>query len=193
MDFLRNHVFETATNGRKTEEAMEKFLDELLPPVMRNKNLMQAELTKLMHYKIYKIDGMKNSYRGPRMYYDISLLEPNNRELIFADRVVDDVIFDKDTNKLVEFIKTMQKDNIYIGCNYGTYQTDQALALNQYCNPLCEDKKHYSINGGFLLGIQDVVEEFTSEQKKAMGWTKEFETQLLEKLAKDIDNYYGIS
>lgn len=193
MDFLREHILTTSIppkdlfEGRKTEVEMEQLLNELLPPVVRNKSLSKAELRKLSSYNIYKIDGMENSYRGPRCYFDLKLLEPNNRELIFADSVVDCVIMENDTDKLVEFIQAMQKDNIYIGCNFGTEQTDWALALNQYCNPLCKDKKEYNVLGGCLLGIEDVVKKLTTEQKKAMGWTKEFETKLLEKLAKDID------
>ena len=35
----------------------------------------------------------------------------------------------------IPFIQTMQKDNVYIGCEFGTYTTDTALFMNHFFNP----------------------------------------------------------
>ena len=46
-------------------------------------------------------------------------------------------------NNFVKFIQTMQKDYVYIGCEYGKYKTDNALMVNKFFNPAFEDGKNY--------------------------------------------------
>ena len=196
MDYLREHILSQALppkelyGGRMSEFELNSFLEKLFPPIVKNKNLPEADLGKLKSYNISKIEGMQNSYRGPREYSDIKILEQLKLKLVFADNVVDDVIWDMDTNKLVKFIKTMQSDNIYIGCMFGTDRTDEALLINQYFNPLSKDTNKYHINGIGTLGVfEDICNNLTLEQKKEMCWTQEFETKLRKKIKENIEYY----
>ncbi len=189
MDYLREHILSQALppkelySGRMSKFELNNFLEKLLPPIIKNKNLPKADLEKLKSYNISKIEGMQNSYRGPRVYSDIKILEPLKLKLVFADYVVDDVMQEMDTNKLVEFIKTMQSDSIYIGCLFGTDRTDEALLINQYFNPLSRDTNRYPINGIGTLGVfEDILNKLTPVQKKEMCWTQEFETKLRKKI-----------
>ena len=171
-------------DGRMTEYEMKRFLDELIPPVVRKKNqLSDAELDNLLNWHIQPIIGTENSFRGPAGYRDIKQLKPYNLEFVNAEYIYDLVFDMTDTDELVEFIKTMQKDNIYIGCPFGMKQTDYVLAVNQYFNPMSKDTYDYSVNSYSTWDtFEDLCDALTPEQKKEMGWTEEFETKLRQKI-----------
>ena len=90
---------------------------------------------------------------------------------------------------LVDFIKTMQGDNIYMGCNTALGTTDEAAMLNDIFNP--------KFRGGSWLSsvasercesiweyAQEMYELMTEDDKKSMGWTPEFEQKFCEKVAR---------
>ena len=90
-----------------------------------------------------------------------------------------------DIKKLVDFIKVVQKDNIYMGCQHGANDTDIAFILNDFFNPKLADKVKTTIpvnDADFPLKLNMLYEGFTKSQKKSLGWTKEFEQKLLKKL-----------
>ena len=196
LDYLREHILSNVLlpkelyGGRMSEFELNKYLEKHLPRVVRDKSLQKADLKKLETYNIHKIEGSKNTFRGPRGYSDIKLLQQFKLNLVFADDVVEDVVLNEDTNKLVDFIKNMQSDNVFIGCVLGTNQTDAALLINQYFNPLCKDTKSYPIQGIATLDIfRDICDNLTPEQKKAMAWTQEFEIKLRDKIACKRERY----
>lgn len=180
-------------NGRLEEFEMNQLLKKLLPPVVRDKELSAAELTDLSKYNIHKIPGTKNSYRGPKGYSNIDALKPLNLELVHSDYLLFDLMdYNKNLTKtLVEFIKKMQTDNVFVGCHFGTDTTDTALMLNQYLNPLSKDKSFYAIKLDQLDTILDFCDEATPAQKKEIDWTEEFETNLRKKVRKKRDSYFG--
>ena len=195
-DNLRGHLLyeilgmpnpDVIYDGRKTDYEMERFLDELLPPIVRKKNLSQEELDDLLNYNIRPIQGTKNSFRGPAGYRDIEQLKPNNLEFVNAEYVYNR-LFDEDTEELVEFIKTMQKDNVYVGCQFGQKQTNFVLLANQFFNPMSKDTKDYAFrNESTWFTFESLCDALTPEQKKEMGWTEEFETKFRQKIKAEYE------
>ena len=94
-------------------------------------------------------------------------------------------IDDSVKNKLVQFIKKMQEGNIYIGCQHGSNDTDIAFILNDFFNPMLEGKAQTKIipnESDFPIKLNSLYDLFTKEDKKLLGWTKEFEQRLVRKL-----------
>ena len=89
-------------------------------------------------------------------------------------------------DKFVKFIQTMQQDNVYVGCEFGTNRTDNMLMLNNFFNPYAKNTKTYinRLNSCYVPSLQTFVQNMTQEHKNAMGWTKEFEKEVLAKISK---------
>lgn len=137
----------------------------------------------LLNWNIKPIKGTKNSFRGPAEYCDIEQLKPNNLEFVNAEYVYNH-LWDGDTEELVEFIKTMQKGNVYVGCRFGQKQTNFVLLANQFFNPMSKDTgDYYGFNNYATWDVfEDLSDALTLEQKKEMGWTEEFEIKFRQKL-----------
>lgn len=91
----------------------------------------------------------------------------------------------KHKNKLVDFLSHMQKDNIYIGCQHGSNDTDIAFILNDFFNPLLEGKAKTKIlpnDSDFPIKLNTIYDLLTKEDKKLLGWTKDYEQRLIKKL-----------
>ena len=87
--------------------------------------------------------------------------------------------------EFVKFLKKMQEGNIYIGCQYGANDTDIALMLNDFFNPLLEDKCPTTImpnDSDFPIKLNSIYDALKKSDKKKLGWTKEFEQRLIKKL-----------
>ena len=84
-------------------------------------------------------------------------------------------------NKLVKFIQTMQKENVLIGCEYGTYTTDCAIQFNYFLNPKADIMLN-SRNKQFGITLQTIYESLSQEDKEAMGWDSEFDKNFINKL-----------
>jgi hypothetical protein len=90
-----------------------------------------------------------------------------------------------DKDILVQFLRKMQDGNIYIGCQHGANDTDIAFILNDFFNPLLEGKAKKKIKpneSDFPMKLNSFYDLFTKEDKKLLGWTKEFEQRLIRKL-----------
>jgi hypothetical protein len=88
-------------------------------------------------------------------------------------------------DNFVKFIKKMQEGHIFIGCQFGSNDTDIALILNDFFNPVLEDKAKTTIpptDADFPMRLNMIYEALTKSDKKAMGWTKDFEQRLIKKL-----------
>ena len=80
--------------------------------------------------------------------------------------------------ELIKFIKTMQKEYVYMGCEFGTYKTDAAVLLNSLFNPkvkaYCKIYSPEKIE--YIPKIANKLYHLMSSQdKKEIGWTPEFE------------------
>ena len=91
-------------------------------------------------------------------------------------------------NKFIKFIQTMQKENVLIGCEYGTYSTDNALMLNHHFNPkaIRTPSCINMHNHRFLETLIKLYSNLTESHKLQLGWDKNFETMLLNKLKKYV-------
>lgn len=197
---LRQHLFENSFyqkpevyKGNLPEEYMNKIIEEFTPPVTRTK-LTDEELLNLNNYNIYKIEGTRNSYRGPLKYENSSLLKPMElKRVIYSDDIIDET-FVNNTDKISDFIQTLQKDSVYVGCDYGILRTDIALYLNYFLNPSTYyNSKRPSIPKFFgsadFDDLIDLYDKFTPEQKIAMGWTEEFQNAS-RKEVEEVKNWY---
>ena len=88
-------------------------------------------------------------------------------------------------SKLVDFLKKMQEGNIYIGCQHGANDTDIAFILNDFFNPLLEGKAKTTIppnDSDFPMKLNMIYDTLKPQDKKLLGWNKEFEQRLIKKL-----------
>ena len=120
------------------------------------------------------------------MYYTPNELEKNKKYL--ENRVK---AFEKHSRtsveRFVEYIEVMQKGYYYIGCEYGTYKTDDYLLLNTVFNPKSKEK---FIPFGHMFKLdfmKNLYAKLTPEDKKRMGWTKEFDESVPKRLNEAIN------
>lgn len=90
-------------------------------------------------------------------------------------------------DRLVDFIKEMQKDNIYI-CSHTVIPRDIAGMINSWFNPnFMRGGARISRDGAEVASIvesfiKDMYPLITEKDKKSIGWTPEFEKRFNEKL-----------
>ena len=88
--------------------------------------------------------------------------------------------------RFVDYIELMQKGYYYIGCEYETYKTDDFLLLNEYFNP----KVEAGVPRGEMFKLdmmKQLYENLTPEDKKRMGWTKEFDKSVPDRIQMAIN------
>ena len=90
----------------------------------------------------------------------------------------------QDIKHFIEFIQTMQKDNVYVGCISGTEATDNALMLNDFFNPKMQDKPRAGRlpDEICLWAMADLYNNLTEEDKQKLGWDGEFERSFILKI-----------
>lgn len=89
--------------------------------------------------------------------------------------------------RFVEYIKVMQKGYYYIGCEYGTYKTDDYLLLNTVFNPKANGTDIPYRDMFKLDFMKNLYNKLTPEDKKRMNWTKEFDESVLKRLNEAIE------
>lgn len=93
----------------------------------------------------------------------------------------------KEKEILIKYIQTMQKDNLYVGCDYGKYRTDRALILNTFLNPKAGERYcNIHANEVLVFFLLNLYENLTPEDKARMGWTKEFDENFVPKIEKAL-------
>ena len=94
--------------------------------------------------------------------------------------------YDRDSrgliDELVGFIRRMQDGYCYVGCEFGTNTTSDALFyINNAFNPKCSRELEfwdfYKVDC-----LRNLYDKLTAGDKKLMGWTKEFDANFLPKL-----------
>ena len=107
-----------------------------------------------------------------------------------SSKFVNDCINDWQDNtrifidKFIQYIQTIQKGNVFIGCQCGVYDTDIALMFNYLFNPKME---HYNrcTRGRidkFIDQAESLYLNMTESDKIKMGWTKDYEPIFHKKL-----------
>jgi hypothetical protein len=89
--------------------------------------------------------------------------------------------------KFIEFINVMQDDNIYIGCEHGTYMTDTAMLLNDAFNPKRSDRPILAQNPVMVDRLWILHSNLTDEDKQKMGWDKETDERFYDRMFKAQD------
>lgn len=123
-------------------------------------------------------------------YGDLYKNKVEQHGLEYVSFNINSIYFDYCVSKkdeLIKFIKTMQKEYIYMGCEYGTYKTDAAVLLNILFNPKVKGAcKIYSPERiEFIPSIANKLYHLmSSKDKKEIGWTPEFEKLFNEKIAR---------
>ena len=84
-------------------------------------------------------------------------------------------------DNFVRFIQTMQKENVLIGCEFGTKTTDYAIQLDYFFNPKA-DIMLFGKDKYFGMTMQRIYENLSQEDKEAMGWDEEFDKNFLKRL-----------
>ena len=89
-------------------------------------------------------------------------------------------------DNFTDFICTMQKQNVYIGCSCGAVRTNTALFFDYLFNPYMSHAKY--IHGDeeiqkVKILIKNLYINLTEKDKLKMGWDKKFDEQFLEVLS----------
>ena len=94
-------------------------------------------------------------------------------------------------NDFIKFINFMQKDNVYIGCECGTYDTDRALMLNDFFNPKAQNVPRAGCFADdiYLDAMIRLYNNLTPEDKAKLGWDEEFEKIFKDKTNKAYEQY----
>jgi len=86
-------------------------------------------------------------------------------------------------DNFTKFIQFMQNGNVYIGCDYGIYNTDNALIFDYLFNPQTKQNKTNSFNNSKLTECaENLYLNLTENDKTKMGWAKDYEEQFSKKL-----------
>jgi hypothetical protein len=97
-------------------------------------------------------------------------------------------------DEFTKFIKNMQRGNVFIGCDYGTYSTDTAVMFDYLFNPqMRHDSGLNDYNVIFVDCAEDLYYNLTDSDKSKMGWPKDFDQvffKRLNRLKNFINRYY---
>lgn len=87
--------------------------------------------------------------------------------------------------KFKRFINEMKKDNFYIGCDFGTYQTDKAMLINYFFNSTSEkDEPKPALIEKYWDNIYELYKKLTPQDKFEIGFSENFEIKFLEEIGK---------
>lgn len=81
-----------------------------------------------------------------------------------------------EVDKFTDLIRTIQKGNAYISCEYGMERTGLALMLNYLFNPnMPGTTKGLPFSNEFLERAKNLYKNLTPYDKRKMQWTKSFD------------------
>lgn len=90
----------------------------------------------------------------------------------------------KSVEQFIDFIKFMQKDNVYAGCACGTYRTDFCMMLNVLFNPSVNYFVNIYNSSDNLNAFKNLYSNLTKSDKLKLGWTKSFDESFFARLNK---------
>lgn len=154
--------------------------------IYRGQTLVNKDIDALCNLKKYNVktvidlvgygETYENKVKNAGIeYYKYSIFDNWWNQKDYSNRAFID--------ETIKFLKKMQEGNIYIGCQNGSNDTDIALILNNFFNPLLENKCKTKMRPNeFSLELNTIFDALTQEDKLKLGWTKEFERRLIKKL-----------
>lgn len=83
-------------------------------------------------------------------------------------------------DEFTSYIQKMKKGNVYIGCEFGTYDTDAALMFDYLFNPNKRYSRIFPVKN-YLRCAENLYHNLTDSDKLKMGWTKDFEKTFIER------------
>ena len=87
-------------------------------------------------------------------------------------------------NNFTDYIRTMQKGNVYMGCEYGRYNTDTAVMFDYLFNPKMKHSSGWNrFNNRFVDYAVNLYHNLTDADKIKMNWPKNFDKIFLERLS----------
>ena len=87
-------------------------------------------------------------------------------------------------NNFTDYIRTMQKGNVYMGCEYGRYHTDTAVMFDYLFNPKMKHGSGWNrFNNRFVDYAENLYHNLTDADKIKMNWPKNFDKIFLERLS----------
>ena len=79
--------------------------------------------------------------------------------------------------KFTQLIALLQRGFCYIGCEYGTYDTNDAMLLNKFFNPKAEPKDFNLTDLYKIQNIRHLFNLLNNQDKFLMGWDKNFDKE----------------
>ena len=76
---------------------------------------------------------------------------------------------------LIKSVRAWQKGCCFIGCTMGTGETSNAISLIDAFNPKSDGTTSNYLSADEIFSVGILYKKLTSQDKKLMGWTKEFE------------------
>lgn len=80
-------------------------------------------------------------------------------------------------DNMIKLIKYLNNGYCYIGCEFGTYDTDDTLSLCNLLNPKAKVQPGV-IFGTKAIYIKNLCSKLTPKDKKELGWDEKFESHL---------------
>jgi len=114
-------------------------------------------------------------------YYKPIDFEKNKKYLDIKCKAFDKQVR-RSVERFVDYIEVMQKGYCYIGCEYGTYRTDDYLLLNTVFNPKANAQDIPNADIFEIDLMKNLYKNLTPEDKKRMGWSKEFDENIPKRL-----------
>lgn len=86
-------------------------------------------------------------------------------------------------DNFTKYIQNMQKGNVYMGCEFGTYNTDTAIMFDYLFNPKMQHSNgQHAYNEIFIDCAENLFHNLTDSDKLKMDWTKDFEQTFFKRL-----------
>lgn len=85
-------------------------------------------------------------------------------------------------DEFIKFTHKMNQGSLYIGCDLGEFRTPNVLALNAYFNPNWTGHKSEPTTPFIKECMQNMYRNLTENDKQRLGFTKEYDEHLKEKL-----------
>lgn len=189
--------------GRKTEEQMDEFLKTMIKPSKINIDGLKQIINcvkiqddairgESLKSKLDCLSALKKA--GIKRIIDIRYPDPEydsicqKKGLEYNGFKVTD-IYSKDV--LIPLISTINKGDFYIGCTYGTHDTDIALMFSNFFNPKDKQFSPAKVNrmyyGFNLAQMRNIGKKLTLKDKQAIGWTPEFEKKFHERIERELE------
>ena len=113
-----------------------------------------------------------------RIYIPLKDIESQQQERYFENNIR--------TSQFVDVVKALREGNCFIGCESGNIRTKRFLAIVKILDPECKlELKDLNRNPGDYKCAKLIYEHMSKRDKKALGYTEEFENELVKELERN--------